>query len=853
METHIQLEKSKPIRQHPHLQTDKCSTGNRLSTTVRLDGQGGHSSGIFPRPCLRWSQKVSAFTVRRPRTTITLGNDVPTIWPMLSAENIRIDNKLDSSISPRSRWHPNYCVSRRFFAGTSRQEYPHKTSNANAQHTCPLRLAIESREICLHPSKGSRIPGYCLEHMAERETHPSEVGFENTVHYIQNVDIANNDYQRVTKSHRCTELRELRRTKGSPTLQVPAKSSQQGLATENDQNIFDRSRSPRRIKMVAIDLPEEYSDSRSATIPLSDNRCQRHRLGCQTRRHVDNRFMAPFTAEPSLQSQGDAGYIKCLTRSLSAPELTSPINTVRQQDCCLISKKRGGGKIYSPHRTDNEGASNLRPIQYSHVNLSHSRELQLRCRPFIASKRPSRMASPTTSNRNCICQMGNPGNRSFCFQTSSCGSSILHTRPQRQPGEHVRCPRQRVELQVGMAIPAALSNSQSVITPEQCSGPVLNRSPEMAPSLLETGSEEPCTVPSIYHTEPVAGPSRYNNRTTTSQDIGDDDGGMAMWGWMEHLNNWSEEQKALLLSSWRESTLKTYRPAWNRWLNWAKTCKVNVYNPTGSDLARFLSDLHQKEGLSYSTILVHKSVVSTFCNPNEVNKLSTHTLVKQVLKSIGLAKPKNNKAPIWDINTLVKHISDKSYDSPSLFITSQRTAAILLLCSGRRLHDLTLLSVTQESCIISDDNIILWPSFGSKTDSTTHQQSGWKLSKNKDNKSLDPIYWIRLLIELGKPRRIAAKCNNLFMSTTGDPKAATRTIIGGWVKKLLQEANINATPGSFRSAVASKNWTEHFSLDDILSRGNWKSAKTFQKFYQREIKTADRRESLITNLFTPIE
>uniref|UniRef100_A0A2H1V008 SFRICE_007242 n=1 Tax=Spodoptera frugiperda TaxID=7108 RepID=A0A2H1V008_SPOFR len=86
----------------------------------------------------------------------------------------------------------------------------------------------------------------------------------------------------------------------------------------------------------------------------------------------------------------------------------------------------------------------------------------------------------------------------------------------------------------------------------------------------------------------------------------------------------------------------------------------------------------------------------------------------------------------------------------------------------------------------------------------------------------------------------------------GAPKPASRTVIAGWVKTLFKEAGIIATPGSTRSAVASKSWLENHPLDEILSRGNWQSAKTFQNFYRREVIRSGDSNLNVSELFNPV-
>lgn len=87
-------------------------------------------------------------------------------------------------------------------------------------------------------------------------------------------------------------------------------------------------------------------------------------------------------------------------------------------------------------------------------------------------------------------------------------------------------------------------------------------------------------------------------------------------GGSQAVESWSSKQKVLLLSGCRNSALKTYKPAWERWIKWCKEWGVDVKNPSGSDLAKFLADLVEK--LAYKTILVQKSVVSTLCSTKKV-------------------------------------------------------------------------------------------------------------------------------------------------------------------------------------------------------------------------------------------
>ncbi|XP_045540797.1 uncharacterized protein LOC123722583 [Papilio machaon] len=450
-------------------------------------------------------------------------------------------------------------------------------------------------------------------------------------------------------------------------------------------------------------------------------------------------------------------------------------------------------------------------------------------------------------------KMGHANSRPLRVTRRTRSADILHTRQDRQTSDLLRCSGYGMEFSPGMAVSTPASHSQSPSSSEQSNRVLFDNCASLGGRLLEARLEKSCSGRSVHDQESVTSPDRYNNGAPSTESVGDEPRDMEMWGWSKQLTGWTKDQKDLLSASWRRSTLKTYKPAWARWLSWARAQKISINNPTASDLARFLADLHQKDGFSLSTIRVHKSVVVTFSNPDNQEKLNSHTLVRHVLKAIALAKQRPQKPPIWDTSIMEQFLNTKDANTSSLYEASKCTAAILLLCSGRRVHDLTLLKISPQHYITEEDGIIFKPAFGSKTDSSTQQQSSWKLISNKDNVRLCPVHWVKHLIHLSQEKRGVANSDSLFIALTGRPRPASRTIIAGWVKKLLQEAGIKATAGSFRSAVASKNWVENFPLDDILVRGNWKSANTFKKFYRKDITNSMINSNTVSKLFVPTD
>lgn len=847
MATNLQPQGTKQIRRSGKIQIGEHPTSSRLPAISGLDGQNRYPPGIFSSKFFGESQTLSSPHLQRPVAT----NDLLTLRAEFCTKNFRHIDQLGGPNTERPRNTYINIFGRLPFGSPkpSHAKTPDKYSNRN---TNIPGLDNKHREVDINTTAMPRISRRSMGSLEKQEVSTRANNIESTLSNISHAQIQQSHTKRAATDYWRHEFCKLHSPKRQTPLSFPATSTKLSSEVRTDEICITNGEGDERIELVAQELHKLLPVARANTKSLLDNRCQRRGMGSQARRSEHPWNVDKFTTKFTFQSKGNDCDIQRPARPRSAPGVQKCPSPVRQQNCCLLSSQRRRDKIIQTHRIGNEDLSHFGPTQNTHEHLSHTRYIQLPCRSPFSTKTATRMASVTSNNSHNFQEMGRATNRSIRISSRSRSTHLLHSRQTGHGSCMLRRTRSNLGLFTGMGVSSTAPNTESSVTPEQSKGTVPNSGASVGASVLATRPEEPSNSCTFHDQEPTTSSGRRNNRSTTTQRDRNDPGSVEMWGWNKHLTNWTPEQKTLLSASWRESTLKTYKSAWKKWVSWTSENHVNAEEPTGSDLARYLTDLFQKDNLALSTIMVHKSAVATFCNPSDRDKLSSHLLVKQILKAISLAKSKPLKPPIWDVEVLIQHMTKSAIDSSKLFEVARHTAAILLLCSSRRVHDLTLLKINSKHCIISDDHIILWPAFGSKTDTSDYRQSGWRLLHNKNNKQLCPVHWIKHLIQVSQPRRELAKSDNLFITTVGVPKPASRTIIGGWLKKLLEEANIDATPGSFRSAVASKNWIENYQMDDILARGNWKSAKTFQKFYRREISAPSNNTSSISSLFTPI-
>ncbi|KAG6458781.1 hypothetical protein O3G_MSEX011053 [Manduca sexta] len=409
---------------------------------------------------------------------------------------------------------------------------------------------------------------------------------------------------------------------------------------------------------------------------------------------------------------------------------------------------------------------------------------------------------------------------------------------------------------IGVDIPTASLNSANTSSPTTVGGTIYSSSAQLKQSLLETRTGANERETSAVDSESSRKPSRSPHELCSSRCRTLGIGGMVGTGWAKQILNWSESEIKLLESSWRSSSLNTYRPIWSRWCSWAQSNRIPADDPSPHDLARYLCYLYRVVKLAPKTIAVHKSVVANFGNPLRSDELSAHPLVKHVLKGVFAETPPVKKSISWTIEDLLAFLSTYQFDHNNLFAVSRHTCVLLLLATGRRVHDLTLLSIGNDHFEDRGNEIILWPKFGSKTDSVSYKQSGWLLKKGENNFDvpLDIIFWIKKTILITNMRRNMACNDSLFITTKGKVKNASRTVIAEWIKTLFKEAGISASAGSFRAVVATNNWVGNYcNIDEILKRGNWRSKNTFFRHYFREIKPQpNRNPNPLSNSFTPV-
>lgn len=820
----------------------KSPKSSKLSTAQRLFSKNRFIKCIPACPHKTCSQKVSSFVLQQP----VLSNDRAAIRSVCRSSDICSSDKLGGE-SVEIKRSSNNCLPGRFFAGLPRFELLKKSNKIDLKYFDRIRLDHKLGQIESDTNTQIRISGNHMGHRKQYQKHQYEKDTEDRKGSTSNTRSSLLDLEKSKVITGSASVRRIRGATGAFELPIIAKSREQTkLATTGSKSGCSRD-SPSGCGLVVGKCAQNLSNicEKSNFFPV-------HRriglgLGSRTQWQSDVSAVEDNSKSVAYKHQGTFCSLRVHKNTYRNIERPGYCSAVRQPNGNLPYKKTRRYEVGEFAKAVKTPVGVVSSSEYNTPSTIHSRAIQLSGRLPLPQETFRRVESVPACHQENFRAMGRPGNRLVRKQTVSCSTAICQPRSEGQEsGIHERI-QSELGLQTSLGVPSTCVDATSPTASQQCRRDVRDHSTQVGEVFLESRSAQEGHCSTLSNSQPAASFTRFDVSSSSSRSNQIIFGGLENSGWSSLIKDWSPDNVALLENSWRKSTLRSYKSAWDRWVRWCTSNSVCHSNPSATHLALFLCHLHKNLNLAPRTIKVHKSVVCIFSNPSNLISLGSHPLVSRIIKGIELSKPPVVKKKIWDVSVLIKWLTENPPQEDSIFQLSRHVALLLLLSSGRRIHDLTLLHVDSENMIATNDSLIFWPKFGSKTDSARFRQSGWQV-KSSHIKNLDIPFWTFKLISLSENRRKArVNLTNLFITTRGVVKAASRSVIAGWVRTALESVGIEAPPGSVRSAVASNNF-DSLPLDEVLKKGNWRSEATFFKHYFKEVNRVDFNSSQTPNL-----
>ncbi|XP_020712406.2 uncharacterized protein LOC105693641 isoform X1 [Athalia rosae] len=823
--TDFQLTTAKRLSRSTEISIDKPVKGPKLSSKKRLSSKTRPFSSLFSYSNKTESPQVSLPVLQKS----DIQHDMSPIRPSQCAISL-CQNKRLVSRDTSSKRNTRFSISGRFSVSPSEPSCSSRPTEFYNKSVSKAGLDNKPGKVCYEPYKRDRVSRNHMEYNVKRNVLAGR-GKES---YYEGPSMYNRHRVLELGNRNIPSRKAQFRIDGNPFRKIILASTTEGkLKTTRGgpkEETFDFATGATGLCVVAAKHSPHETYIRGESDGSSYNRCLKHGLGF-----------------PSGQPD--------ICRNLVAGARQVGNAAVRQQNGSCLHTQTRGNSVSDPPEIDQGAITHGKSTTDSNNSLLPTRALQHPGGQSVKRATLAGLACVKRSDEDDLQEMGHTTSRLICNKPVQSSTKVCNIEPRRPRSILHKCLQQEMGHGIGVGFSSTASNTEGSSTPERGKGFVSGSGPKVGEDILERRLKEQEHSGSDPAAESRKTPDRHVNGSLTTERQGPLFRGLENTGWGKLVEGLVQEDVDLLYSAWRDSTWKTYSSAWKQWYQWCETRKISPGNPTAQQLASYLGFLFHTKKQAFRTILTKKSVINTIANPIREEELGSHPLVKSMLKAISVqeAASVTRKTGIWNVEILIQWLKDHPPDENSIYQISRHTATLLLLASGRRVHDLTLLAINSENCTIQENVIVFWPKFGSKTDSARHRQSGWKLSSS-DHSEIDLIKWVKLLISVSASRRRAfPELVSLFITTRGKVKAASRTVIAGWIKTIFAKVGIDASPGSVRSAVASYNYENEIALDALLQRSNWKGAENFFKHYCKFVeKPIKQANNPLFEVFEPI-
>jgi hypothetical protein len=248
-------------------------------------------------------------------------------------------------------------------------------------------------------------------------------------------------------------------------------------------------------------------------------------------------------------------------------------------------------------------------------------------------------------------------------------------------------------------------------------------------------------------------------------------------------------------------------------------------------LLEYLLFLHKSKNLSWNTIGVHRSAISSLLSPLQTPTAGEHPLVSRFMRALFRNKPPAMRPRVsWDVASVLNYI--RSMGEPSSLTLRQLTwklAFITALFGAKRVSDLTLLKISPRFLQRTRHAAVFQPAFGAKQDRPGHQNPVLVL-KSYHDKRLCPV---ALLSEYLDRTNYKNRDDHLFLTTIPPFTKAAKATIKRWIILILNAAGVQASPGSTRAAAASLSLARNISIQTIMEAADWSRSTTMFRHYIR--------------------
>ncbi len=233
--------------------------------------------------------------------------------------------------------------------------------------------------------------------------------------------------------------------------------------------------------------------------------------------------------------------------------------------------------------------------------------------------------------------------------------------------------------------------------------------------------------------------------------------------------------------------------------------------------------------MSYNSLNVYRSAISSIHLPCEGRSIGEHPLVSHVLRGAFISRPPQPKhQAFWDVEVVLRYFVDVG-DNDSLILgdLTKKLAMLLELTSANRSSDLARISLSH--CQVTPHQAVFTPSDLRKQDRPGHKRMAVIVPAFEGDSLICPLQCLTSYIGRTSPLRSESKEGPLFISFLKPHKLVSSASVARWLKSVLSSAGIEGfTAHSTRGAGTSKATSSGLSMQEIMRLADWSRESTFK-------------------------
>jgi integrase len=263
------------------------------------------------------------------------------------------------------------------------------------------------------------------------------------------------------------------------------------------------------------------------------------------------------------------------------------------------------------------------------------------------------------------------------------------------------------------------------------------------------------------------------------------------------------------------------------------------------NLLLFLSHLHEN-GLSYSSLNVARSAVSQFLafGNSSDSTMGEHKLVKRFFKGIYRMKPPAPRyVETWDVSKVLHYLGTALKDNHGISLKdlSLKTVALLALLSGQRCQ--TIHQIKIDNIHFEENTVVIIIDGMIKQSRPGTPNPILEFEIFAENRAICVVECLKTYLSRTEGLR---KSEKLLLSYIKPHNPISKDSVSRWVKVVLERSGIDTVifkAHSTRSASTSRAKESGVPLQTILDTAGWAGARTFHRFYQRQLERKGERRA----------